>query len=32
MVLNQIHLQTLLASKAVRVVLAAEGRPVIDFG
>lgn len=32
MVLNQIHLQTLLASKAVRVVLAADGRPVVDFG
>jgi nicotinate phosphoribosyltransferase len=32
MVLNQIHLQTLLASKAVRVVLAAAGRLVIDFG
>ncbi|WP_366553432.1 nicotinate phosphoribosyltransferase [Aquibaculum sediminis] len=31
-VLNQIHLQTLLASKAARVVSAAQGRPVIDFG
>lgn len=31
-VMNQIHLQTLLASKAARVVTAAEGRPVIDFG
>jgi len=30
-VMNQVHLQTLLASKAVRVVAAA-GRPVIDFG
>lgn len=30
--LNQIHLQTLLASKAARVVAAAAGRPVIDFG
>jgi nicotinate phosphoribosyltransferase len=29
---NQIHLQTLLASKAIRVVLAAQGRPVVDFG
>jgi nicotinate phosphoribosyltransferase len=31
-VMNQIHLQTLLASKAQRVVAAAGGRPVIDFG
>ena len=31
-VLNQIHLQTVLASKAVRVVEAAQGRPVVDFG
>jgi nicotinate phosphoribosyltransferase len=31
-ILNQIHMQTLLASKAQRVVTAAEGRPVIDFG
>lgn len=31
-VMNQIHLQTLLASKAVRVVLAARGRAVVDFG
>ncbi|MFO7305454.1 MAG: nicotinate phosphoribosyltransferase [Gammaproteobacteria bacterium] len=31
-VTNQIHLQTLLASKASRVVLAAQGRPVVDFG
>ncbi len=31
-VMNQVHLQTLLASKAVRVVAAAEGRPVVDFG
>jgi nicotinate phosphoribosyltransferase len=30
--LNQIHLQTLLASKACRVVRAAAGRPVVDFG
>jgi nicotinate phosphoribosyltransferase len=30
--MNQIHMQTLLASKAQRVVTAAEGRPVIDFG
>ncbi len=31
-VLNQIHLQTVLASKAVRIVEAARGRPVADFG
>jgi nicotinate phosphoribosyltransferase len=31
LVMNQIHLQTLLASKAQRVVSAAAGRPVIDF-
>lgn len=31
-VINQIHLQTVLASKAARVVEAAAGRPVIDFG
>lgn len=31
-VMNQVHLQTLLASKAARVVHAAGGRPVIDFG
>lgn len=31
-VLNQIHLQTLLASKAARVVHAARGRRVVDFG
>ena len=31
-VMNQIHLQTVLASKAVRVVRAAEGREVVDFG
>jgi nicotinate phosphoribosyltransferase len=30
-VMNQIHLQTVLASKAVRVVAAAAGRPVVDF-
>jgi nicotinate phosphoribosyltransferase len=29
---NQIHLQTLLASKASRVVRAAAGRAVVDFG
>jgi nicotinic acid phosphoribosyltransferase len=31
-VLYQIHLQTVLASKAVRVVTAAQGRPVVDSG
>jgi nicotinate phosphoribosyltransferase len=31
-VMNQIHLQTMAATKAARVVSAAAGRPVIDFG
>ncbi|RME69098.1 MAG: nicotinate phosphoribosyltransferase [Alphaproteobacteria bacterium] len=31
-VMNQIHMQTVLASKAQRVVAAAAGRPVVDFG
>jgi nicotinate phosphoribosyltransferase len=31
-VMNQIHLQTVLASKAARVVAAAQGRPIVDFG
>ena len=31
-IMNQIHVQTVLCSKAQRVVMAAEGRPVIDFG
>jgi nicotinate phosphoribosyltransferase len=31
-VMNQVHLQTVLASKAQRVVTAADGRPVVDFG
>lgn len=30
--MNQVHLQTLLASKGARVVAAAEGRSVVDFG
>lgn len=30
--MNTIHLQTILASKAVRLVEAANGRPVVDFG
>ncbi len=32
MVMNLVHVQTLLATKAARVVLAAQGRPVVDFG
>ena len=32
LVMNQMHLQTVLASKAQRVVAAAAGRPVVDFG
>jgi nicotinate phosphoribosyltransferase len=31
-VLNLVHLQTVVASKAARCVLAAAGRPLIDFG
>jgi nicotinate phosphoribosyltransferase len=31
-VMNICHLQTVLTSKAARVVLAAAGRPVVDFG
>jgi nicotinate phosphoribosyltransferase len=31
-VLNLVHLQTMLTSKAVRCVAAARGRPVVDFG
>lgn len=31
-VMNQIHLQTVLATKASRVATAAAGRPVLDFG
>ena len=31
-VMNQIHVQTVQASKAQRVVTAANGRPVVDFG
>jgi len=30
--INQLHVQTVLASKAVRVVTAAAGRTVVDFG
>jgi nicotinate phosphoribosyltransferase len=31
-VMNQVHLQTVLASKAARIVEAAQGREVVDFG
>ena len=31
-VMNQIHLQTMTASKAARVISAAQGRSVVDFG
>jgi nicotinate phosphoribosyltransferase len=31
-VLNLVHLQTVLASKALRFVLASRGRPLVDFG
>jgi nicotinate phosphoribosyltransferase len=31
-VLNLMHLQTVIASKALRFVLAARGRPLVDFG
>lgn len=31
-IMNQIHAQTVLASKAWRMASAAEGRPVVDFG
>ncbi len=31
-VLNLVHFQTLVASKAARCVLAASGRPLVDFG
>jgi len=32
LVMNQIHVQTVLASKALRVVASAQGRRVLDFG
>jgi nicotinate phosphoribosyltransferase len=32
LLMNLVHLETVLASKAARVVLAAHGRPVADFG
>jgi nicotinate phosphoribosyltransferase len=31
-IMNQVHFQTIAASKAARVVLAADGRSVVDFG
>ncbi|MFO7813803.1 MAG: nicotinate phosphoribosyltransferase, partial [Pelovirga sp.] len=31
-IMNQIHVQTVLSSKAQRMVIAAQGRPVVDFG
>ena len=32
LVMNQVHLQTVLASKAARLAIAAGRRPVVDFG
>ena len=32
LLMNYVHLETVLASRAVRMVLAADGRPVVDFG
>jgi len=32
LILNLVQLETVLASKAVRLVMAARGRPVVDFG
>lgn len=32
LVMNYVHLESVLASKAVRLTFAAEGRPVVDFG
>ncbi|HZD52360.1 MAG TPA: nicotinate phosphoribosyltransferase, partial [Woeseiaceae bacterium] len=32
LIMNLVHLETVLASKAARMVLAAAGRPVLDFG
>ncbi|MFP4138159.1 MAG: nicotinate phosphoribosyltransferase [Halomonas sp.] len=32
LVMNLVQLETVLASKAVRIVMAAQGRPVVDFG
>ncbi|MFY0992050.1 nicotinate phosphoribosyltransferase [Halomonas sp. C05BenzN] len=32
LIMNMVQLETVLASKAVRIVMAARGRPVVDFG
>jgi nicotinate phosphoribosyltransferase len=32
LVMNYVHLESVLASKALRLVTAAEGKPVVDFG
>ncbi|WP_373191150.1 nicotinate phosphoribosyltransferase [Halomonas sp.] len=32
LVMNLVQVETVLASKAVRIVMAAQGRPVVDFG
>ncbi|PMR73240.1 nicotinate phosphoribosyltransferase [Billgrantia endophytica] len=32
LIMNLVQLETVLASKAVRIVMAARGRPVVDFG
>lgn len=32
LIMNYVHLETVLASKASRIVNAAQGRPVVDFG
>nr|WP_284048033.1 nicotinate phosphoribosyltransferase [Marinobacter sp. ATCH36] len=32
LVMNYVHLESVLATKAVRLTFAAEGRPVVDFG
>lgn len=32
LIMNYVHLESVLASKAVRLVFAADGRPVVDFG
>lgn len=32
LLINQVHVQTMLASKASRIVHAARGKPVVDFG
>lgn len=32
LVMNYVHLESVLASKAVRLTFASEGRPVVDFG